>query len=319
VHAGGTAIDAPLFEELGSLLQPRRITLDYQELATPELVRGDAPTAIPLVAAAAGSAVGVHGDQPSEPLFPIAFDAVSVVYNLPGVSSGIRLDPKALAAMLSGKVALWSAKPIAAENPGVKLPRTPITIVHPSGPSLLTELLSEYLAAGSRQWRRSIGIGAVLNWPAGTSVADEADVISLVTQTPGAIGYVGQATARINGAASAYLRNPAGGFVAPSLAAMTAVGAQHAAASATSLVTVDAPGRQSYPIVAEEYAKTFVNQCAAGFSPALARAVAQLLHFLLGPSGQALVQRFSLAPLPLGLRARAEAAIGRLNCAGRPL
>jgi phosphate transport system substrate-binding protein len=318
VHATGIETVAPLYSELGSLVTPQRITLNYQLSSTPKLLRGGAAGAVPLVASQSSQAIGGRARARGEAYVPVGFGAVSVVYNLPGVPA-LQLDPTALAAILSGRVSKWNARAIVADNPTVALPAAPITIVHLAAPSQLTQLLSSYLSAGSKRWRRTLGTGVTIAWPAGTAVSNETGMASIVAQTPGAIGYVSRVTSSMDGMPTARIRNPAGRFIGPTLAAMTAVGLRGVRSGHLSVGTIDAPGIDSYPIASEVYALTFRNLCGAGFSASEGRSVQTLLRYLIGPTGQALIQRFLFAPLPRALQADTQTALRRLTCGGRPL
>ena len=318
IHAAGTDYAAPIYQELGNLVQRRGLTLNYQLLGTPRLAPGPHPSSVPLVASSSSQSLGADPLLHSETYVPVAFGALAIVYDLPGIR-GLRLSAAALAAIFSGQVVHWNAGVIARCNPGLLLPATPITVAHLSTSSVLTQLLTSYLAAGSRRWRRTLGSGARINWPTGTSVSDETAMIGLATGTPGVIGYASQATALQDKLVVAKLRNPAGTYVAPTLTATRAVGMQPHAPGQLSLSTIDAPGLATYPIAAEAYAMTFTDLCASGFSPAESLGVQRLLGFLIGSAGQTLVARFSFAPLPRGLRASALDAVRQLSCASQPL
>ncbi len=67
--------------------------------------------------------------------FPVAFGAITVSYNLPGVKSGLKLDGPTLAGIFSGKIKTWNDPAIKALNAGMSLPSTAITVVHRSDSS----------------------------------------------------------------------------------------------------------------------------------------------------------------------------------------
>jgi phosphate transport system substrate-binding protein len=64
--------------------------------------------------------------------FPVAFGAITVSYNLPGVKSGLKLNGPTLADIFNGQIKTWNSSAIASLNPGIKLPNTAITVVHRS-------------------------------------------------------------------------------------------------------------------------------------------------------------------------------------------
>jgi phosphate transport system substrate-binding protein len=318
IHAAGNDYAAPIYEELGNVFQRSGITLNYQLVGSPGLVSARRPGAVPLVASDSWRSVGSMAVVDGASYVPVGFGAVSLVYNLPAVHR-LRLSAAALAAIFSGAVTRWNARVIAKSNPGIALPPMGITVLHRSDPSVDTALLTQYLSDTSRRWRRTLGSAPAVNWPAGTAVAGEAGMLELLPQTPGAIGYVSQAAAIQNKLRSALVQNKARAYVAPTIRATTAVGDQPGADKALSVSTIDSPSSGAYPIAAEAYAETFEDPCQAGFSLPETHGLARLLDYLVGGAGQGLVARFSLAPLPSGLRAGARAAVGRLRCDGQPL
>src|ERR1700722_16329035 len=62
---------------------------------------------------------------------PTALGAIVVTYNLPGAPA-LKLAPEALAKIFLGQATTWNDPAIAASNPGVALPNTPIAVVHRS-------------------------------------------------------------------------------------------------------------------------------------------------------------------------------------------
>ena len=65
----------------------------------------------------------------------VAVSAQEVNYNLPGVKENLQLNGPVLAAMYRGDVKAWNDPQIAALNPGVNLPDTPVfRCTGPTGP-----------------------------------------------------------------------------------------------------------------------------------------------------------------------------------------
>ena len=151
--------------------------------------------------------------------FPVAFGAVTVSYNLPGVKSGLKLDGKTLADIYLGKVKTWSDPEIKALNAGMSLPSSSITVVHRSDASGTTKAFTTFLSDYSPAWTAAAGKpDKTVKWPTGTGAAKNSGVAAAVKQTPGAIGYVEQAYALQNGFTYASVKNKAGTFIAPTLA-----------------------------------------------------------------------------------------------------
>lgn len=98
---------------------------------------------------------------------PTSLGAVVVIYNLPNVSSGLKLTGEVLAAIYQGQITKWSDPRIASLNPGVALPSSDILVVHRSDGSGTTYVFSDYLASVSPAWATKPGKGKELQWPVG--------------------------------------------------------------------------------------------------------------------------------------------------------
>ncbi len=197
-------------------------------------------------------------------VIPLTLSAVTVVYNLPGVPSGLNLTGSVLAGIYDGSVTSWDDAAIASANPNVSLSGLPaISPVYVSSSSVANEVLTEYLASTSAAWNASTGSGLSVDWPYGTSMSSEAELLSAVAATPGAIGYVETFGAAPAGFGVASLGDVAGTFAAPStvdvwlaaesLANSTAVGTGNW--SGFSLVGAALP--QSYPLSTLAYAGVY--------------------------------------------------------------
>src|SRR5262245_50882525 len=66
---------------------------------------------------------------------PTVLGAVVITYNLPGLAKPLRFSPETVADIFLGKIKKWNDPKIAADNPGVTLPTTDITVVHRSDSS----------------------------------------------------------------------------------------------------------------------------------------------------------------------------------------
>src|SRR5581483_2327400 len=84
-------------------------------------------------------------------LIPVTMGAVSIGYNLP--VDGLKLDGETLAGIYLGRITKWNDAKIAALNPGIKMPATPIAVVHRADGSGTTFIFTSYLAAVSPEWK----------------------------------------------------------------------------------------------------------------------------------------------------------------------
>jgi phosphate transport system substrate-binding protein len=320
VWGAGTDLAFPIYEEVGSQLRGRGITLNYQLNTIDAAMSNLRAGRIAFLASESAQPPSLpRRDTTSATYLPVGFTAVSVIYNLPGLKAPLKLDGNAIADIYRGAIKRWNDRGIARENRGVKLPSTLITVVHRSDAATATDLFTQYVAAGSRAWRRSVGAGTSVSWPGGTAVSDEQNMQQLIGRTEGTIGYLDRATAVQAKLQSARLRNPSGSYVAPSMRATTAVGDQHPGPDGgLSFPTINASVSAAYPIASEEYVLVYRDPCDAGMSPRDATATQQLLSYLLG-SGQSIVRRFQFAPLSGGLQRRALAEVHRMTCGSQPI
>jgi len=155
-----------------------------------------------------------------------------------------------LADIFLGKITKWNDAAIEKLNPGVKLPDTAITVAHRSDGSGTTYIFMDFLAKVSPEWKTKVGVNTAVNWPTGVGAKGNEGVSALVSQTPGAIGYVELIFALQTKTTYGSVQNMAGEFVKASVASVTA-----AAAAAVKQMPADfrvsitnAPGAGVYPI-----------------------------------------------------------------------
>jgi phosphate transport system substrate-binding protein len=318
----GAGLDAasPIYEEVGSHLAEQGITLDYQLSTAGAAMAKFRAGRISFLSAAGTSVAGNLpriGDT-SALYVPVGFTAVSVIYHLPGVQRQLKLDGRALAGMFLGTVRTWNSRLIARENPGVRLPPTPVVVVHRGSAAQTTALLTGYLGAASKRWRRRIGVGASVHWTGGTSADTDSAVEAAVGSAAGAVGYIEQPQSLPPGIRPARLLDPSGDYTGPTMRATSAVGEATSGPDGFSLDTVNARAPGAYPIVSESYLLVYRDLCAAGLTLRQATAAQRFVSFVLG-AGQSVVRLSALAPLPPGMRARARAAVRHLSCNAQPL
>lgn len=247
---------------------------------------------------------------------PTVLGAVVVIYNLPDLGGTLKLSPEMLAGIYLGQVTRWSDPRIAAENPGLKLPDSPVVVVYRSDGSGTTHVFTDYLSAVSPLWKERVGRGTSVSWPAGLGAKGNEGVTGQVKQTPGAVGYVELAYAVQNRLPYALLRNRAGNYVGPTLENITAAAAGAAPTLPEDLRVsiVDAPGPNSYPISAFTYILVYQEQR----DPVKGRALAEFLRWALD-EGQTYAPDLHYAPLPEEVRVRARALVKTISYQGKPL
>ncbi len=181
-------------------------------------------------------------------LLPMTAGNIVLAYNLEGVTD-LKLTREVYTGIFLGTIKKWNDPKIAAANPGAKLPKLDISVVHRSDGSGTTFVFTQHLAAISDKWKSGPGVGKSVEWPVGVGGAKNDGVAAQIHQTPGAIGYIEFAFAATTKQPSALLENKAGKFVAPSLkGSASALAAVELPADMRAWVT-DPVGDDSYPIV----------------------------------------------------------------------
>jgi phosphate transport system substrate-binding protein len=182
--------------------------------------------------------------------FPTVLGADVPIYNIPGVKTELKFSGPVLADIFLGKISKWNDRAIAALNPGVTLPATDITVVHRSDGSGTTYIFVDYLAKVSPEWKSKVGVATSVNWPVGVGVKGNEGVAGLVTQTPGAIGYVELIYALQNKISYGAVQNATGEFMRASVESVTAAAAGAAARMPADfrVSITNAPGKGVYPI-----------------------------------------------------------------------
>jgi phosphate transport system substrate-binding protein len=151
-------------------------------------------------------------------MVPTAGGAVTVIYNLPGVTS-LKLSRSVLPAIFLGQITRWNDSKIAKDNPGVNLPDKPIKTVVRADGSGTSFIFSNHLSTISSEFQSKVGKGSTTpNWLANPLKGKgNPGVAALVKQTEGSVGYVEYAYAKQNSITTAQVQNKKGEFVTPSL------------------------------------------------------------------------------------------------------
>lgn len=188
--------------------------------------------------------------------FPAIMGGVVTVVNLPGVTPGqLKLSGPVLADIYLGKITKWNAQPIAALNPGVKLPDEDITVVHRADGSGTSFLFTDYLSKTSPDFKAKIGAGTTVKWATGVGGKGNDGVAANVQRIKGSIGYVEWAYAKRNHMSHTQLKNHDGQFLQPDDDAFkaAAANADWAKTPGFAVVLTDQPGKAAWPITGASY------------------------------------------------------------------
>jgi len=190
--------------------------------------------------------------------FPAIIGGVVPILNVDGIKPGqLKLTGDVLAQMFMGYIVNWNDKQIAALNPGVKLPDANITVVHRADGSGTTAIFTDYLAKVNADWKKNVGAGSAVKWPAASSIGGKGNegVAANVSRVKNSIGYVEYAYAKKNNTAYFNLVNQAGQTVKPeddSFAA-AAAGTDWSKVPGMGTFITNAPGAKSWPITGASF------------------------------------------------------------------
>ena len=183
--------------------------------------------------------------------FPTVIGGVDVIVNVPGVKPNeLKLTGAVLAGIFLGTITKWDDKAIAELNPDLKLPKTAIAPVHRADGSGTTFVFTDYLGTQSPEWKTKVGASTSVSWPVGAGAKGSDGVAGTVRQIQGGIGYDESAYAEQNHLTTVLLRNAAGQFVAPTMAAFqaSAASADWSKVQNFAIDLNDQPGAASWPI-----------------------------------------------------------------------
>ncbi|XTZ16239.1 phosphate ABC transporter substrate-binding protein PstS [Micromonospora echinospora] len=238
---------------------------------------------------------------------PTVAAPITVSYNLQGVDK-LQLSPETLAKIFQTDIKTWNDPAIAADNPGVTLPNTPITVAHRSDGSGTTNNFTKYLeAAAPGVWK--LGTGDTVAWPSNTQGGEKnTGVAQIVKQANGGIGYVDLSDAKASQLTFAAIKNKDGQYVVPSLEGTTAGLEGAEIKEDLSYNPLNAAGAASYPITAPTYilVKTKYDDAKK------AELVKGFVKYIL-TDGQELAKDVDFAPLPTSLKDKALAQLDKIQ------
>jgi phosphate transport system substrate-binding protein len=248
---------------------------------------------------------------------PTCMGAVVIAYNLPGVEN-LKVTPELLEGIFMGIITKWNDEKVKKVNPGLNLPDTKITVVYRSDGSGTTFIFSDYMSKVSEQWKNKIGTGKSLNWPAGIGAKGNPGVAGTLSQTAGAIGYVGSEYAFAQKIQYAQVMNSAGNFVSPDIKTVSAAAQTDIPADTRVMVTNSSdPG--AYPISGFTWIILYKEQAYNGRTEVQAKAVAGFLGWLVGQDGQSIAESVNYASLPTVVSDLAQNILKTVTYEGKPV
>lgn len=263
----GSSFAYPIYSKWASMYAPKTgVQVNYQSIGSSGGIKqlseqiidfgaSDGPMTDAQLATAKGGPI-LH--------FPTVLGGVSITYNLPELKKPLRLTGPVLADIYLGKITKWNDRQIASLNPGVALPNRDVLVTHRTDGSGTTYIFTDYLSSVSPAWANGPGKAQAISWPVGLGGKGSEGVSGLVSQTPGAIGYVELSYADQNHLPSALIRNAAGEWVAPTLQSVTAAAAgavkKLPANTDYRISIVNPQGKGAYPIASFTWILVYQHQ-----------------------------------------------------------
>ena len=239
---------------------------------------------------------------------PMTIGAVVITYNVPGLSAPLKLTQDVVADIFLGKISKWNDPRITESNAGVNLPDKDISVVFRTDGSGTTAVFTDFLASASPEFKDKVGAGKSVKWPKGLGAKGNEGVTGQVKTTPGALGYVELAYATQNKLPAAAIKDKAGDFVQPSIAAITkaAEGVELSEDLTASLVNPEGSG--AYPISSFSYILVYEDMKDARAGETLAQFLWWAIH-----DGQKYAADLHYAPLPSKVVAKVEERLKSLR------
>jgi phosphate transport system substrate-binding protein len=242
---------------------------------------------------------------------PITAGGVAITYNLSGVTS-LQLSTPTVAGIFDGKITKWNDPAIAADNSGVTLPATPISVFYRNDSSGTTGVFTAYLMADAGSaW--TLGSSKTITFFGGAQGAKgSAGTSAGVAQTAGGITYIETSYAKAQSLPVATIKGVGTAFVAPTTDAVS-----KGIAEGFSIVGTgnDLAGKMDYTKMATGYPISTVSYalaCSKYKDAAKGSLVKAYLYYAVS-KGQAAADSLGYAPLPADLVTKAEASISAIS------
>jgi len=248
---------------------------------------------------------------------PTCLGAVVIAYNLPGVDN-LKLSNALLEKIFLGEITKWNDPLIVANNPEISFPEKDILFVHRSDGSGTTNIFSDYMSKISQKWADQVGSGKSLNWPVGMGAKGNPGVVGTISQTEGAIGYVGSEYAFAQKIQMAKVQNSAGEYVLPSMTSVSNAAKGDIPAD-TRIMLTNSADPESYPISGFTWIILYKEQDYNNRSFAQADATLKLLDWLISPDAQAQAPTVHYAPLTEDAVGKAKAILRSVTYDGKPI
>lgn len=248
---------------------------------------------------------------------PTCMGAVVLAYHVKGVSS-LRLTGDLIADIFMGKITRWNDARIVAVNSGISLPDQPINVIYRSDGSGTTFVFTDYLSKISTEWKDKYGAAKSVPFPIGIAAKGNPGVAGVLSSTDYAIGYVGSEYAFAQNLSMAELQNANGDWVKPTTATIAAA-ATGDMPSDTRVSITNSTAPNAYPISLFTWLIVYKDQSYGNRSYEHAKAVSNLLNFMMDEKTQAQTEKVNYAPLPEKVRQQSLQNIKGLTFNGKAI
>jgi len=242
---------------------------------------------------------------------PVTAGGIAIIYNLKGLGAPVNLNAITLAGIFQGKIKKWNDPAIAADNSGVRMPATPITVFYRSDASGTTQVFTGFeKALGGSAW--TLGSGKTVPWPTGQGAKGSDGVTAGVAQTDGGITYAEVSFAKSNNLPTASVKGAGSGFAAISAgsvstaiaAGFTVTGTGNDLAGSLDFTKMT----DGYPISTVSYAIV----CSKYKDAAKGKLVKAFLAYAI-TDGQAVANGLGFAPVPSELVTKVRLSLAAVS------
>lgn len=257
-------------------------------------------------------------EMPAQVLhIPTCLGAVVTAYNLPD-SPELKFTPEVMEGIFMGKITKWNDPKITGLNPDVKLPDLDITVVYRSDGSGTTFIFSDYMSKISTKWKEEIGAGKALKWTVGIGAKGNPGVAGTISQTPGAIGYIGSEYAFAQKISVASIQNKSGNFIMPSVETVSAAASVEIPAD-TRVTLTNTNAEKGYPISSFTWLIIYKEQYYNERSTDQALQTLKLIEWVISQEAQKETVKVHYAPLSEEAVANARALLKTVTYKNTPL
>jgi phosphate transport system substrate-binding protein len=240
---------------------------------------------------------------------PWALSGTVPAYNVSGAPENLKLSGEVLAGIYLGNITAWDDPAIAKLNPGASLPSTKITPVYRSDGSGDTYAFTNYLSTISPEFKSKVGTSTTVKFPTGVGAEKNDGVSAAISQTDGAIGYVGLAYALSNELSMPLVENSAGNFPEPGVESVEAAAAavnEIGPNNEISLADLPSSAKGAYPISTYTYV-------IVPLEAEKAEGLKKFITYAISPAAQEFGPDLDFAPLPKQVVAADKKAIAKIG------